>query len=313
MRDKWVVVGAAVCAVCGVATLFVMAQQSEPASCEIASVNEPGQYVACTGIVYYVREKDGHLFVKIFDGGTIDVPFFNFTDTISVGDLLYVEGITALYHEQLEIIPKTYTVSNVLYGVCTNSRFRTIRGVFHGELDNGIHAVKGVADGDHLVIEQELPSHLFVSFQGRISSRTKGTPSAFTLCGDPRTFFSGFSEHPIRIGEVSGFGVQIGEEVTVLYYQWDELMPEPIAEAKERPEGYSVKVCGTIQSVRGSGGHIFLVIADSTGCILIPVFSTMQDELGVDAEHFYVGQTITVVGTIAVYKGAPEILPDVIT
>ncbi|MBU7028552.1 MAG: hypothetical protein HXS48_16580, partial [Theionarchaea archaeon] len=59
MRDRCLVVGAAVCAVCGVATLFVMAQQGEPAQCKITSVSEPGRYVACTGIVYYVREKDG--------------------------------------------------------------------------------------------------------------------------------------------------------------------------------------------------------------------------------------------------------------
>jgi len=292
MRDRCLVVGAAVCAVCGVATLFVMAQQGEPAQCKITSVSEPGRYVACTGIVYYVREKDG-----------------NFTGDISVGDLLYVEGVTTLYNGQLEIIPENYTISKVLYGICSGSKLHTIQGVFHTELDDGIHAVTGVAEGDHLEITDELPLSLFVPFRGRVTSSRKGENPVFTLFGNSHRFIS---VPPVPIGEVSGFGVQIGEDVIVLYCEWNELVSEPIAEAKARPEGYPVKVCGTVASVRVSDGHLFLVIADSTGCILIPVFKNMQDSLGVDAEHIYVGQTITVVGITAVYKGAPEILPELI-
>ncbi len=309
MRDRCLVVGAAVCAVCGVATLFVMAQQVEYAQCKIASVSEPGRNVACTGIVYHVREKDGHLFVKIFDSRTIDVPFFNFTGDISVGDLLYVEGVTALYNGQLEIIPENYTISEVLYGICSDSKLHTVQGVFHAELDDGIHAVTGAAEGDHLKITDELPSSLFTPFRGRVTSSRKGENPVFTLFGSPHRFIS---VYPVPIGEVSGFGVQIGEDVIVLYYEWNELVTEPIADAKARPEGYPVRVCGTVASVKISDGHLFLVIADSTGCILIPVFKNRQDSLGVDAEYFYVGQTITVVGVTAVYNGAPEILPELI-
>ncbi|MBU7045596.1 MAG: hypothetical protein HXS54_04090, partial [Theionarchaea archaeon] len=81
-----------------------------------------------------------------------------------------------------------------------------------------------------------------------------------------------------------------------------------IAQAKKRPEGYPVKVSGTIQAVHESEGHIFLVIADSTGCILVPVFENRKDFLGVT--EFYAGQTIMVTGIIAFYENAPEILPE---
>lgn len=294
---------AVTCALAGLVTLFVMVQDKTPVLCEIASL-QLGEYAACEGIAYSVKENEGHVFVKIFDSATLNVPFFNFDSIIRVGDLVYVEGIPTLYNEELEIIPKHYKITEVFYGICSDSQLHTCKGVFQTELDDGIHAVTGVIKELSLTVEKEIPSHIFVPFQGKISSINQ-KKFKFFLFGIPQTFFSPQS---VTIGEISGFGVHIEEKVYVLYYQWNELTPEPIAQAKKRPEGYPVKVCGTIQSVRESEGHIFLVIADSTGCILVPVFENRKDYLGVS--QFHTGQTIMVTGIIAFYKNTPEILPE---
>lgn len=303
MRDKWVVVVAVTCSLAGLAALFVMVQQKTPVLCEIASL-QLGEYVACEGIAYSVKENEGHVFVKIFDGATLAVPFFNFDGVIEVGDLVYVEGIPTLYNEELEIIPTQYRITEVFYGVCSNSQLHTGKGVFQTKLDDGVHGVTGVINESSLIVEKEIPSHIFVPFQGRISSVNQ-KKFKFFLFGIPQTFFS---PQPVTVGEISGFGIHIEENVFVLYYQWEELTPESIAQAKKRPEGYPVKVSGTIQAVHESEGHIFLVIADSTGCILVPVFENRKDFLGVT--EFYAGQTIMVTGIIAFYENAPEILPE---
>lgn len=305
MRDRGVIVGAVVCALFGIAVLYTTAQKIQPALCEISSI-EPGTYVACEGVVYQCRYTRTHCFVKIFDGAAVAVPFFNCTDTISVGDLVYVEGTASLYNGSLEIIPKKYTISRVSYTMCSDAEL-PLEGVAHRKLGT-LHAVMKVEPDNSRDNQKFLD--LLVSFHGRVSRCTKGNHCTFRIFSNPNLFLS---VDPLTLGEVSGFGVQIGEDVVVLYYQWNELPPEPIAEAKERPEGYPVKVCGTIQSVNVSHGHIFLVIADSTGCILVPVFDNKQEMLGVDADQLCVGQPITVVGTVAVYNKAPEILPEVIT
>ena len=85
MRDKGIIAGAAVCAVAGLITLFIAAQQIQPAKTEILYA-EPGDYVACEGIVYAVNYGNGHCFVKIYDGDTLSVPFFHYTGDITVGD-----------------------------------------------------------------------------------------------------------------------------------------------------------------------------------------------------------------------------------
>ncbi|MBU7015908.1 MAG: hypothetical protein HXS44_00245 [Theionarchaea archaeon] len=303
MRDKWLVVVAVTCSLAGLATLFVMVQEKTPVLCEIASL-QLGEYVACEGIVYSVKKNEGHVFAKIFDGATLNVPFFNYDGIIEVGDLVYVEGIPTLYNDEFEIIPKQYEITEVYYGVSSDSQLHTCKGVFQTELDDGVHAVTGAIDELSLTVEKEIPSHIFVPFQGKISSGNQKR-FKFFLFGIPQTFFS---TQPITIGEISGFGIHIEEEIFVLYYQWKELTPESIAQAKKRPEGYPVKVSGTIQAVRESEGNIFLVIADSTGCILVPVFENKKDYLGVS--EFYAGQTIMVTGILSFYKNAPEILPE---
>jgi DNA/RNA endonuclease YhcR with UshA esterase domain len=305
MRDSGVIVIAVVCALCGIAVLCITAQKIQPALCEISSI-EPGTYVACEGIVYRCRYAGTHCFVKIFDGASVDVPFFNCTDTISVGDLVYVEGAASLYRGSLEIIPETYTISRVSYTVCPETELPPEGGA-HKDLGTFCAVISVEPD---TCTDSQKYLDLLVSFHGRISSYTQGKYCTFQLFSHSNRFLSG---DPLTLGEVSGFGVQIGEDVVVLYYQWNELPLESIAEAKERPEGYPVKVCGTIQSVHVSRGHIFLVIADSTGCIVIPVFSNKKEMLGVDADTVYVGQTLTVVGKRSVYDNVIEILPEVIT
>ncbi len=310
MRDRGIIVGAIVCALCGLVILCVAAQKIQPSKLEIASITEPGTYVACEGIVCQARDAGKHCFVKLFDGSVIDVPFFNCTEKISAGDYLCVEGTVSVYNGELEIIPKKYEISKVLYGICSGSTLHTLKGIFHTTLNDGVHAVIGSVDDDHLEVERELPLYFFVEFHGRISQCKKGEHSTFQIFGNPCRFFS---DHPIAMGEISGFGVQSGEDITVLYYQWDELPLNTIAEAKQKPEGYPVRVCGTIESVHISEGHVFLTVKDSTGCILVPVFRDQQSLLGVDTESFSRGQNITVTGVIKDYNGAPEIIPEVIT
>lgn len=305
MRDKWLVMVAIICALCGLVILFTMGQHP-PAPRDIASLTTPGEYVACEGIVYYAKEKDGHLFVKIFDSTSINVPFFNFKGTISVGDLLYVEGVVEIYNEELEIIPRHYKTSHVLYGVCSDSQLKTNDGAFYTELDDGFHAVMGVTEGSTLTVKRELPSQLFVFFQGRISS-VRPEKNSFTVFNYSQKFFS---VSPVKVGVISGYGLQVEEEIVAFYHEWNELPPESIAQAKRRPKGYPVKVCGTVQSINESKGHLFLVIADSTGCILVPIFENVRSLL--EVTEFYAGQTITVTGIVTVYKGAPEILPEAI-
>jgi DNA/RNA endonuclease YhcR with UshA esterase domain len=307
MRDKGIIGGAAVCAVFGVAALCIAAHMIEPTRTEISSI-KPGEYVACEGIVYQVIHSDPHWFVKIFDGATVDIPFFNYDGEISVGDLVHVEGTVAVYNGHLEIIPKTYRISKVLYGMCSGSKLHTAEGVFHVELDEGIQAVVGAVTSDHIEIQKRLPKDLFVEFQGRISSH-KREEYTFQIFDNSATFSL---QHPVEIGEISGIGVNIGERVVVLYHQWSELPINTVVEANQKPEGYPVKICGIIESVRISKGHIFLVVTDSTDHVVIPIFKNMQDALGVNAEEFYEGQEITVTGIIQVYKGTFEILPEVI-
>jgi len=305
MRDKGVIMGAVVCALLGIVVLSITAQKMQPAHCEISSIVEPGAYVACQGIVYQCKYTDEHCFVKLFDGGAIDVPFFNYTGDISVGDFLYVEGTVSLYNEHLEIIPKKYEITKVSYKICFNSELSSEK-TFYKNLDKMV-AVVTFVDGDPLDIAKITDS--FVSFHGRISSSKQGNVCTFQVFGSQYRFSS---VAPVAIGEVSGFGVKIDDEVTVLYHEWDELPLDTIAEAKEKPEGYPVKVSGVIQSVHVSKGHIFLVIQDSTGCILVPIFKNRKDILGVDAEMVFKGQKITVTGIVKVYQGAPEILPEVV-
>lgn len=311
MRDKGLVGGATFCAVVGLAILCILAHGIKPEEMEIASVREPGAYVACEGIVGSLQHSGDHLFVELFDGAAVIVPFFNFTGDISVGDFLSVEGMVSEYKGQLEIIPEHYRVTPVYYGQCSDSLFDTLHGEFHADLSPGFHAVIGSAEGDHLTVEKELPETLFVPFQGTISwCTTHDTECEFTLYGSPLHFFT---EHFLGLGEISGFGICIEQQVTVLYYQWKELPLESIAEVKQKPEGYPVRVQGIIESVRNSNRHLFVVLTDSTGCILIPIFKDQQEILGIDAETICRGQEITVTGILHIYQGTPEILPEVVT
>lgn len=305
MRDTRLVVGATLCAVSGVIALCILAQGVHPTRIDIASLN-PGAYVGCEGIVYEVRRSGEHLFVNIFDGSSVTVPFFNCEDDISRGDLLYVEGTVSVYKGELEIIPTEYRVSTILYGKCLHSQFYTSRGVFHAELSDGVHAVTGTIRSDSLTVERELSLPL-VPFQGRIcTTHHRGEAFFFTLFGDTRHFSA---ESSLELGEISGVGIQVGGDIIVFYSEWAEFAPEPIAEAIQRPEGYPVKVCGTIESVRTSQGHVFFLIRDPTGRILVPVFKGNQSTLKMSAETLTAGQRVTVVGTIKYYEGSPEILP----
>ncbi len=303
MRDKGITAGAAVCTVVGLITLFIAAQGMKPGKTEILCA-EPGDYVACEGIVYSVRYSGDHCFVKIFDGGRIAVPLFNYTGDIAVGDLLYVEGVVSVYNGEREIIPEQHRSITVFYGMCTHSELHTVKGVFRTELEDGFHAVLGNITNDHLTIERETGVP-FLEFHGKITHINQNN---FHLFGSPYTFITG---DPVDFGEVSGIGICIDQNVIVLYYQWDEYPFTTIAEAKQCPEGYPVKISGHIASITIKNGHIFLVVTDSTGCIIVPVFKDNQDSLGVDV-HFSQVQTITLVGIIHWYQGAPEILPEVI-
>lgn len=305
MRDKGIIAGAAVCAVVGLVALCVVAQGMQPVKTEILYV-EPGDYVACEGIVYSVRYSGNHCFVNIYDGSTIVVPLFNYTGKITVGDLLYVEGMVSVYHGEREIIPEQYKAITILYGMCTHSELHTVKGVFCTDLEDGFHAVAGSIANDHVTVEREIGIPL-LEFHGKITDKDQNT---FQLFGSSYTFIT---VNPVDFGEVSGIGICIDQKVVVLYCQWDEYPFNTIAEAKQCPEGYPVKISGHITSITIKNGHIFLVVTDSTGCIIVPVFKDNQDSLGVDVHTFSQGQTITVVGTIHNYQGTPEILPEVIT
>ncbi len=304
MRDTYIVVGAAVCALCGILFLGI-AGQIQPEKTEISSVH-PGDYTACEGIVCEAERSGENLFVRIFDGASISVPFFNFSGDIEVGDLLYVEGRISLYNKCVEIIPETYTVSKVWYGICCEKEFCTLSGVVQADLADGVYGIIGDVKNGRLEIEREL-LYPFTSFQGRVSSTEED--STFRIYGYTQTFSS---VQPVSIGEISGFGIQIGGKVTVLYYQWEELPVEPMADARKYPEGYPVKISGTIESVRISKGHIFLVVTDSTGFGLIPLFRDVQSALNPDQRTFSRGENITVIGVVHFFNGTFEVLPEAV-
>lgn len=305
MRNRCITVGAVVCALCGVVGLFTAAHLTRPAPCSISSA-QPGLYCACEGIVWETFRNKEHTFVTLFDDSPISVPLFNFTGTISVGDLLQVEGMVSLYNGDLEIIPREYSISKVLYGRCVDSVLYTEQGTFSAQLSDGDYALIGTIKDGQLSIERRLEIPL-VSLEGRICNVSTGSnPSTFLLYADPRIFASSL---PLSPGIVKGFGIQNGQEVRVLYYTWKELAVDSIAQARKMPEGYPVRVSGIIRSVTKSKGHIFIVVEDSTGSILVPIFCDMQPQLKVDSNTFREGQSLTVTGTIHVYRGTVELLP----
>jgi DNA/RNA endonuclease YhcR with UshA esterase domain len=308
MKNRGVTVGALICAMCGVAGLFTAAHVTHPAPCSVSSA-QPGLYSACEGIVWETFQNKEHTFVTLFDDSPISVPLFNFTGTISVGDLLQVEGTVSLYNGDLEIIPKEYSISKVLYGRCVDSVLYTEQGTFSAQLSDGDYALIGTIKDGQLSIERKLEIPL-VSLEGRISNVSTGnSPSTFFLYADPRIFVSSL---PLSFGIIKGFGIQNGQEVIVLYHTWEELAADSIGQARKMPEGYPVAVSGIIRSVTTSKGHIFIVVEDSTGSILVPIFSDMQPQLEVDSTTFREGQSLTVTGTIHVYTGTVELLPVVI-
>lgn len=305
MKDKGIIAGALVCIFAGMVILCAITWAMQPAQTEIASISkdESGKYVACTGIVYSVTPKEEHCFVKIFDGCSIDIPLFNFDGTISIGDMLYVEGTVTVYNDVLEILPEKISISEIIYGTCTDSVFYTEKGVFDVSLDEGIHAVCGTITDGTLHIDKDLPLHSFTEVNGKICQ----SGNKFRVFGTPFTYIWG---KPVQLGEISGIGIQDNGYVYMVYCQWNSLPVCTIAEAIQNPEGYPVTITGTIISIRSSQGHVFLTISDMTDHILIPVFKSQHAFLGVDGNTFYTGQTITVTGITDVYKGQFEILPE---
>ncbi|MBU7036463.1 MAG: OB-fold nucleic acid binding domain-containing protein [Theionarchaea archaeon] len=306
MKNMGITMGAAVCAVCGLAGLAAAVHLSHPVLCPISSVSEPGSYVACEGIVWETFQNQEHTFVTLFDGSPILVPLFNFSDKISVGDLLQVEGTVSLYKGRLELIPKKWSAANVIYGRCVNSVLYTEQGTFSVPLADGDYALAGSTKEGQLLIERCLQIPL-VSLEGRICDiSTGGSSSTFLLYGDYRTFVS-FC--PLSPGTVKGFGVQSGQTVRVLYYTWEPLAVDSIAQARRMPEGYPITISGIIESVTASNGHIFMVIEDSTGSILVPIFSDLQSQLQVDVNSFHEDQSLTVTGIVHLYNGKVELIP----
>jgi aspartyl/asparaginyl-tRNA synthetase len=308
MKDKGIIAGALVCILAGMVVLCTVILWTQPVKTEIAqiSVHESGKYVACEGIVYSIKTKGEHCFVKIFDGCSVDVPLFGFTGDISVGDILYVEGVVSVYNGELEIIPEEFYISEVIYGECLHSILHTKKGVYEVSLDDGIHAVTGIITDNTLKIEKDIPLDLFTEVKGKICQ----SGDQFQVFGSPFTYVW---VEPLQLGEISGIGIQDNGYVYMVYCTWSNLPVYTIAEAVQSPKGYPVTITGTVTSIYYSQGHIFLTVSDFTDCILIPVFKNQQDILDVDINTFYTGQTITVTGIIDIYKGCVEILPEAIT
>ncbi|MGD2251175.1 MAG: OB-fold nucleic acid binding domain-containing protein [Candidatus Methanofastidiosia archaeon] len=308
MKDKGIIAGALVCILAGMVVLCTVVLWTQPVKTEIAhiSVHESGKYVACEGIVYSVNTKGEHCFVKIFDGCSVDVPLFEFTGDISVGDLLYVEGVVSVYNGELEIIPEKFCIFEVLYGECADSVLYTEQGAFDVSLDNGIHGVTGTIIESTLKVEKDLSLEWVTEVKGKVYQ----SGETFQVFGNP---FRYVWTESVQLGEISGIGIQDNGYVYMVYYTWNPLPVYTIAEAVQSPKGYPVTITGTVTAIHYSQGHIFLTVSDFTDCILIPVFKNQQSNLNVDINTFYTGQTITVTGVIDVYKGCIEILPEVIT
>lgn len=306
MRNKGTTMGAVVCALCGIAGLFAATHLTHPSLGPVSSITEPGSYVACEGIILETYQTKGHTLVTLYDGSPILVPLFNFAGDISVGDLLYAEGVVSVYKGNLEVIPEEYSISKVLYGRCCNSVLYTEHGRFRTQLPDGDYAVLGTTDDGQLFPERILEIPL-IPMEGRICTISTGSStSTFLLYADHRIFVS---SHPLAPGSVKGFGIQDGTKVLVLYHTWEPLSVDSINLARKMPIDYPVTVSGIIKSVTASKGHIFIVIEDATGFILVPIFSTMQSQLKVDSNTFHEGQSLTVTGTIHVYGGIVELLP----
>jgi uncharacterized protein YdeI (BOF family) len=309
MKDKKVTTCAVLCIIAGLITLSIAAREIEPECVPISSLTQAGCYTACEGIVCAVYRSDGHTFVHIYDGNVLDVPFFNADIDISVGDLLHVEGTVSEYGGRMQIIPRVYTRSTLIYGVSTDSVFYAGSDSCDTVLPDGFHAIVGTCTHGKIHSEREL-SYSFIHFSGLITScHSQKDSYHLTLFGDLHL------HHNTRLGmgQVTGYGIPYNNSVVILWYQWKDLEYEPISSAKTHPDGYPVKICGTITSVQTSNGHIFISIEDWSGTISVPIFRDQQEALNVHADNLAPGQVITITGIVSHYKGELEILPSVIS
>ena len=309
MKDMKISVCAVLCIAVGLVTLSIADRVIEPESVPISSLTQPGGYGACEGIVCAVHRTDQHTFIHVYDGQVLEVPFFNAAIDISVGELLHVEGMVSEYHGQMQIIPRAYTCSPVVYGVCIDSVFHMESDSCSTSLSDGFHAIVGEYVKGELQCRGEV-SYPFVYFSGLITScHSQRDAYRITLFDDHPLNHSA----PLDLGQITGYGIPFNNAVVMLWHQWKELEQESVASARERPEGYPVKICGIVKSVHVSDGHLFVCIEDRSGSITMPIFKDQQEVLSVGVDTLLPGRAIYIQGIMSSYKGEPEILPSVIS
>jgi DNA/RNA endonuclease YhcR with UshA esterase domain len=308
MKDRKTIGCALVCIFCGLMILHITAHRIESEYLPISSLTE-GRYAACEGIVCTIHKSKGHTFVQIYDGNLLDVPLFNADVDISVGDLLTVEGEVSEYDGHLQIIPHTYRVLPVIYGLSTDTGFQTTGDSYATQLSAGFHAVIGEQSAETIVCTREL-GYPFVQISGVITtSYERGDSYTIVLCNGLHLHH----KNPLDIGQLTGYGIPHDDSIILLWYHWKNLDLEPIAAALTQPVGCPVKVCGIISQRRMSSNHLFLVIEDDSGSIAIPIFADQYSILGVDPHALTPGKIITVTGVISQYRGIIEIIPSVIS
>ena len=91
----------------------------------------------------------------------------------------------------------------------------------------------------------------------------------------------------------------------------------PIGDITSDMEGRTVTITGHISQKRDTtDGHLFLTLSDKKNDVQVPIFSDLMksmEKIGVTKSDFRINSTISVQGTVGIYKGSLQILPKKVT
>ena len=103
--------------------------------------------------------------------------------------------------------------------------------------------------------------------------------------------------------------------IILIYFASINIEPKNIAisDITSDLEGRTVATSGHItEKIEHKNGHLFLTISDDKGSIQIPLFSDFMknlNQVGITKDDFFIGDKISVKGTLEIYKGRLQIIP----
>ncbi len=104
--------------------------------------------------------------------------------------------------------------------------------------------------------------------------------------------------------------------LTLIYVASVNIEPEKItiSDITSDMEGRKISTIGyLIEKREVSGGHLFLTLSDNKTTIQVPLFADMMKNLnniGVTKNDFHIKQRIAIEGTIEIYKGTLQVIPN---